>query len=83
MKDKRVNCRLSEEDYLRLMEVSKPLGGVSEWISQMLVHTSVQTKPPNSPVVHTKKEILRRLDISHSPNCSCFICKPPKGDLYA
>jgi len=72
MKDKRVNCRLSEQDFNKLMELAKPVGGIGKWIALMLVRTSdpiavhtepdkvqdVSTnKPLNKPAVRTERKV--------------------------
>lgn len=56
MKDKRVACRLSVNDYNELMKIVKPFGGVGKWISSMLVRTNDKKE---AETVRTKTESVR------------------------
>ena len=57
MKDKMISIRLSLSDYNKLKEISKPAGGVSKWISLMLVYTN---EPKQAPV-KTVKSLTDRI----------------------
>jgi hypothetical protein len=84
---KLISVRLEEEDYVKLLAVAKPFGGVGKWISTMLNAGPVReiSTISGTSIIKTKKEAvevvkdLPKNRVTHSPTCTCMMCKPPKG----
>lgn len=83
-KDKVLQARLSEDDYNKVMELSKPYGSVAKWIKFVIqndgCNTKCNTKQPKDDkiVIQTKddkRKALANVTVKHSDTCQCFMCK--------
>lgn len=83
-KDKRLEVRLTEAEYNKVMELSAPFKSVAGWIRYILdnnvavqtIKPAVQTKQFAVQTKEAKKAVLSSVTVQHSPTCQCLICKP-------
>lgn len=68
MKDDRLYVRLSKKDKDRLIELSAPYGGVSNWISEKLGSNTVNIPPPE--VITITRDITPANTLIPCKSCS-------------